>query len=285
MRKFLFFLAAAGLIVTPAAGRHPATMSGGSFSVMCMYSHSLMDDPIKFPGQPGASHMHDFYGNVTTDAYSTPASLVGGTTTCTDSLDASGYWAPETMMNGAPITPIDVQDYWINSFSGPVETPPAGIELIAGNSAATGEQPVGIVNYSCGSGSNPPFVSAQSTKPYDCTPYAALGSDGVVETINFPTCWDGQLPAGDDTAHFAYQSPFLGPCPAGFTHHLPRLSLRVHTGVIDPINPDGSIGLSLMSGMYYTLHADFMSGWKQTELASQVSRCLNGHISCGLIRT
>ena len=46
----------------------------GNFAVACPYSHSLMDDPIVYPGQPGASHMHDFFGNVATDAFSTPSS-------------------------------------------------------------------------------------------------------------------------------------------------------------------------------------------------------------------
>ena len=30
----------------------------------CGYSHPLTDDPIVFPGQPGASHFHDFFGDV-----------------------------------------------------------------------------------------------------------------------------------------------------------------------------------------------------------------------------
>ena len=36
----------------------------GQFVLRCKYSHTLMDDPIVFPGRPGASHMHDFFGNV-----------------------------------------------------------------------------------------------------------------------------------------------------------------------------------------------------------------------------
>ena len=43
----------------------------GQFVVECGYSHSAPDDPIVYPGQPGMSHEHDFFGNVTTDADST----------------------------------------------------------------------------------------------------------------------------------------------------------------------------------------------------------------------
>ncbi len=37
------------------------------FNAACPYSHSFKDDPIVFPGQPGASHMHSFFGNTSTE--------------------------------------------------------------------------------------------------------------------------------------------------------------------------------------------------------------------------
>src|SRR5215207_9393185 len=36
--------------------------------VSCMYSHSLNDDPIVYPGQVGRAHLHDFSGANTTNA-------------------------------------------------------------------------------------------------------------------------------------------------------------------------------------------------------------------------
>ena len=41
--------------------------------LVCRPSHTLPDDPIKFPGQPGASHLHDFWGNASTTGSSTLA--------------------------------------------------------------------------------------------------------------------------------------------------------------------------------------------------------------------
>src|SRR5262245_10950844 len=32
------------------------------WNVLCSADHFAMDDPIVFPGQPGMSHMHTFYG-------------------------------------------------------------------------------------------------------------------------------------------------------------------------------------------------------------------------------
>ncbi|MEI6403953.1 MAG: hypothetical protein WCP59_17400, partial [Actinomycetota bacterium] len=52
------------VIAGPQGGR-------GQFVVECGFSHAGTDDPIVYPGQPGASHEHVFFGNTGTDAAST----------------------------------------------------------------------------------------------------------------------------------------------------------------------------------------------------------------------
>src|SRR5690349_9233817 len=52
------------------------------FVVKCGFSHVASNDPIVHPGMTGMSHSHDFFGNRGTNADSTPASLLGGATTC-----------------------------------------------------------------------------------------------------------------------------------------------------------------------------------------------------------
>ena len=47
-----------------------AQLVGVNFVENCRYSHQAPDDPIVFPGQPGASHQHTFVGNRTTSAFS-----------------------------------------------------------------------------------------------------------------------------------------------------------------------------------------------------------------------
>ena len=49
--------------------------SGGNFVVDCGFTHRSSDDPIVSPGIPGAAHDHSFFGNETTDAFSTAATL------------------------------------------------------------------------------------------------------------------------------------------------------------------------------------------------------------------
>src|SRR5438445_6475684 len=132
MSKFVRGVAALGLLLGTFLTQVPAARSVvkpvGSFGVFCSYSHSLKDDPIMDPGMPGAAHMHDFYGNTTTDAFSTPQTLLGGPTTCSDSLDATGYWAPATFMNGVQVTPIRAESWYFGSV-GSVVALPANLEF------------------------------------------------------------------------------------------------------------------------------------------------------------
>ena len=47
----------------------------GAFRFLCAPSHNAYNDPIVYPGQPGKSHLHTFFGNTLADANSTYASL------------------------------------------------------------------------------------------------------------------------------------------------------------------------------------------------------------------
>src|SRR2546425_100506 len=97
----LVLLAATSLVgIAPAQ----ASPTSGGFVVTCGYSHTAPDDPIVFPGQPGASHSHDFFGNESTNASSTYDSMVAGPSNCGVSADTAGYWAPTPSLAGPPFT-------------------------------------------------------------------------------------------------------------------------------------------------------------------------------------
>src|SRR5262249_39943002 len=53
----------------------PEPSSIGNFRISCDYSHMKFDDPIVYPGEPGRSHLHAFFGNTEADAFSTADSL------------------------------------------------------------------------------------------------------------------------------------------------------------------------------------------------------------------
>jgi hypothetical protein len=67
------------------------------FRTQSGFSHMLPDDPIRNYGQPGTSHLHCFFGNGSTNAYSTYKSLrahgLNSTAAGTDA-NATGYWFP-----------------------------------------------------------------------------------------------------------------------------------------------------------------------------------------------
>ncbi|MSZ58580.1 MAG: DUF1996 domain-containing protein, partial [Actinobacteria bacterium] len=79
---------------------------GGGFVVDCAFSHSATVDPIVMPGHTGMSHLHEFFGNTTTNESSTGATLLAGSTTCNDSSDLSAYWVPALFQDGVRVAPI-----------------------------------------------------------------------------------------------------------------------------------------------------------------------------------
>ena len=77
-----------------------ADLVGVNFVESCRFSHRSPDDPIVFPGKPGASHDHTFVGNRSTNASSTFGSLRSSGTTCMRAADTAAYWVP-TLYQGA----------------------------------------------------------------------------------------------------------------------------------------------------------------------------------------
>ena len=92
--------AAPALKIRPSVKRGLALAASTGWIVSCNYSHSLSDDPIVFPRQAGASHLHDFVGGRSTDAFSTGSTLISGGTTCAMPADKSGYWVLRSMKMG-----------------------------------------------------------------------------------------------------------------------------------------------------------------------------------------
>jgi hypothetical protein len=245
-------VAALGLtaLLAPAA-------QASSFKISCAYDHTLTDDPIVFPGQPGASHSHDFFGNKTTNAYSTYDSLVGQATSCGNPSDTAAYWAPTLYYNGVAVHP-SATAYYYNKYSTAVVSFPPGLKMIAGDSHATAPQSTKVVYFGCGSGST---ISGVNYLP-NCT--GAGGPETLQIHVLFPDCWD-QVGLGPLDVAYAKS----GVCPAGYVR-TPQLVLRLRYAIVD-----ASTGVTLSSGPYYTMHADFINSWNQVALDCQVLK-LNG---------
>jgi hypothetical protein len=260
----VLLLAAALIAPAAAVAAVPRPLDGplhdGIFLSVCAPSHSATDDPIVHPGEPGASHAHEFFGNRTTNADSTYASLRAVGTTCRLGADTAAYWVPALYDDGRRVAPLRVNAYYLRGGGrGPVVAFPAGLKVIAGNSGATTAQSRAITGWKC---SGIPRL-ALSSDPVACP----SGSHAVL-VIRFPDCWNGKdLDSADHQGHMAYR--VRGSCPSGYPVRVPRLSLNVHYQL-----PDVS-GLTLASGSIYSSHADFFNAWNQTVLTRLVRTNLN----------
>jgi hypothetical protein len=253
---------------------NPAVALGrahGQFRVSCPYSHSKTDDPIVFPGQPGASHLHDFFGNNSVDAFSDESSLRAATTTCSTSDDLSGYWEPEMYVNGMPRPAPKMTIYYVGNTN--TEPMPSGLQMVAGDAHATGLQSTAFLQWTCGDG------TPKRTKPYNCRPWLKVDPGGVTALVKFATCWDG---GGLTRDHVAY-TVRGGSCPAGFGHRIPLVRMFLKTGIVNPRDPSGHIRISFSSGKHYSLHGDFFSAWDQARMNSLTQNCINAMKNCGRV--
>ena len=238
------------------------------FVVECTYSHTLDDDPIVFPGEPGASHTHVFFGNTSTDASSDLASLAGASTTCDQQLDRAAYWAPALFDGTEQVLPEKSTAYYRpgpNVDPALVQPYPAGLQLLAGDAMADSPQPVTRVAWTCGTGAE------REAAPPECP-----AGRGLRLLVTFPDCWDGaHLSSADHRSHAAYSTG--GHCDGGHPVVVPQLTLSVAYPTTGPGHH-----LSLASGGEYSGHADFFNAWDEAKLATEVSDCLNRGIVCGI---
>ena len=124
----------------------------GAFRTVCDFSHMAFDDPIVYPGQPGKSHLHAFFGNTGTNANSTAASIANtGNSTCRGgTINRSGYWVPAMIdtLDGTPVAPLSLIVYYKTGYNGVGrrhQVVAAGLRMIAGDSGNSGPGTNGAV--------------------------------------------------------------------------------------------------------------------------------------------
>ena len=60
----------------------PTASASARIHIECDFHHRKSDDPIVYPRNPGAAHLHLFFGNKSTNAFSTWTSLRRAGTNC-----------------------------------------------------------------------------------------------------------------------------------------------------------------------------------------------------------
>lgn len=244
-----------------------ADLRGVNFIENCRFSHRAPDDPIVFPGKPGASHDHTFVGNRTTNASSTFGSLVSASTSCQRADDTAAYWVPTLYQGANAVLPVGATIYYRRGTFAPVSTFPNNLRMIAGSATATTPQDLRVTFWNCGIEGGVEPSSTVPTCPDRRGSFLRLH-------IRFPNCWDGrQLDSADHKSHMAYS--VRGRCPATHPVETPAIELIYRYPTL------GGEGFSLASGGQLSAHADFFNAWRPSALRKLVEGCLNELVHCG----
>ncbi|MFI6477021.1 DUF1996 domain-containing protein [Nonomuraea sp. NPDC050663] len=266
----------------PANGNSNLFGRGGSFVSQCGTNgngHNNPDNFIVAPGvSNGAHHLHDYVGNLSTDAFSTDQSLAAAGTTCRLN-DRSTYFWP-VLRNRKIDANVDDPDgnvgvvlrprQAIMLFRSPgqrVTAMPRFLRLITGDAkAATNGGANARAQWTCTG-----FTNRITTK----YPLCPRGSQ-VVRILDFPSCWDGQnTDSANHRTHVLF--PQGGRCPAG-TRAIPQLRMILTYSV--PTGP--SYALDAFPEQKHnpiTDHADFANVMPD-RLMSTVVNCINRGRRC-----
>ncbi len=262
----------------PDNGGHP----DGNFRMACAYSHFSYDDPIVFPGQPGRSHLHMFFGNTAVDAYTTTDSLVnsGGGSCNGFELNRSGYWTPAVLDGqGNAVVPDSIILYYKTKDPSSTVAMPQGLKMIAGNPRNEDFTAGQRLGWSCGSSGHSYNISNRI--PTNC------GNDPINAYIQFPFCWDGQnLDSSDHISHMAFTSDHQS-CPASHPVRLPQITILLYFPPGDSsswyLSSDRSGGFNTGPGA--TLHADWFGGWNDEAMNLWIDGCIRASRNCSYGQT
>jgi hypothetical protein len=236
----------------------------GAFRMFCSAGQLLRDDPLVYPGQKGASHLHQFFGNAGADANSNYNSLrTTGNTTCGQAstpINRSAYWMPAMLDGAGHVVKPDYMNlyYKRNPDSDPYcslasvqhigqcTDLPNGLRFVFGYNMKTGtdgpldtnSQMHDAIQFQCwaaedgsvsNNGINGYYHSIKEVVDAGCPVGARLMIIAAA-----PSCWDGQtLDAADHRSHMSvangpmYTGQFFRACPTTHPYALPNLEVQV----------------------------------------------------------
>lgn len=267
----------------------------GAFRFLCTPGQVKADDPIVYPGQPGKSHLHRFFGNTLTDASSTYASLrAAGDSTCMSKLNRSAYWQPE-MMNGASgVPPL----FWVIYYKRyPATSPfcksrgeqcvaiPPGLKFIFGYDMLTGKPATGSTFWQC---VNPDGVTV--INPHSATMTQALNGCAVGWQLEVrseaPECWNGTaLDSANHRDHVAYMTndPNTGQpsCDKAHAKIMPQFTLAAFWTVTADAGK-WALSSDAMMGAEpgRTFHSDFFAAWDPPTEDVWTANCIDKLLNC-----
>jgi hypothetical protein len=317
-RTRILAAAIGALVLVCVAYANAAPGNNGLFSVSCDLSHRLPDDPIVHPHMHGMSHSHEFYGNASTDANSTTASMHAAGTTCRRPEDHSGYWIPTLYKYGRPVPASSITVYYRTNGHDPstIQPLPDGLQMVAGDAEAKALQDNDFVDWSCQQGQvfddtilgkadarhalragkrrlhrlQRRGVSRKAIKAaradlgeakLDVKPSSlprCPAGNRDHLSLNFPDCWDGAHLDSADHKSHMAYGSYSDGERRCPANH-PVAVPAITFSISWPIA--NGTGAKLASGPVRTMHGDVFSVWDPGTLAGHVAQCLQADVDCG----
>ncbi|MFD1787045.1 DUF1996 domain-containing protein [Sphingomonas floccifaciens] len=268
----------------------------GAFRFICAPSHNAYDDPIVFPGQPGKSHLHTFFGNTGTDANSTYTSLrTTGESTCNNLLNRSAYWVPSMMHpSGRVVMPNWISIYYKRAPQGSqyCSEPyakaclplPRGLRYVFGYNMndPSKSSPERMGWFNCdGVGAVSGHFKSIKEAAKGCPTGAKIGM-----LLVGPNCWNGtELDTPDHRSHMAYQyydgihgAPV---CPSTHPYLLPFFEAGTwytNDGTAADWKLSSDIAMNMEGGA--SAHADWFGAWEDEVQSLWTANCIDKALSC-----
>lgn len=268
--------------------------NAGQFRVKCEFSHFAYDDPVVLPGQPGQSHLHMFFGNTHSNAYSSYETLIdSGSSTCNgQELNRTSYWVPAMLdADGNARVPENLLVYYkaYGPAVGSTVPYPKGMALVSGSAMASKAQPGTVGNreifFRCfNSAWNNP--ADKHKNPQSATIPKCKKEHKLEMNVKFQTCWNGKDPADyKSNASFSSTWPTSGECPKSHPIRLPQMEYRIfwsaesHAGSSNSWFLSSDVNIAdeskLRSGNGITIHGDWWGGWNQDINKAWIDNCVN----------
>ena len=288
-------------------GRADDTRAAGDdvhlFRGDCFYSHSNTGDPVVLPDS-NSNHMHEYFGNDTTDQNSTVDSLQQDSPyllsnpskpQCDRETNKSAYWVPRITWNSKEVKPIRSGAYYATRTGLPPEkttTTPFGFKVVARSPAAVteGQAPAGSegkLYWHCYKqlSAHQSIASGTPEPPTSCPVDTKFGVPTLGVTVLFPQCWDGQafdVQGGANMRHAIKDSSGVLACPSGFSQFVPQLAMFIDYNLPSTNGPLKVLGHDGEALAPNNFHADYFNS---EDLESLVQMCIRegqgNTLACG----
>ncbi|MFI0349806.1 DUF1996 domain-containing protein [Actinomadura sp. 9N407] len=265
--------------------------SRGTFRTRCGTNeneHHNPDNVVAAPGvQNGAHHIHDYVGNLTTDAFSTDESLAAGGTTC-DNGDLSTYYWPVIRNRAGQDDSDRAQQSTADGNVGEIVLPTRADISFRGNPRSKVVAMPRFLRMAVGDAKSATNGLANARAFWTCSGFTnrgftdkyplCPGDSQVMRVLDFASCWDGQnTDSANHRDHVAFPQR-NGACPQG-TQAIPQLR---YTLSYDLPNQAQAFALDSFPEQGHdpvTDHADVINVMPE-ELMQRAVRCINKGRRC-----